>query len=353
MLEHVHIAYLADSRSQGGFYRGIAPMTALDQFAGHTVQPLFNVNGRFRAVDLRGVDVIHVHRFCDPEAHQLVKQAKARGAAVMWDNDDDMGAMPRSVVTYKHFGGLAWERRLAQMKQLFRFTDLVTAPSRVLADRMLTFGAPHAAVLENHVPDEFARVSRPVHSGVTIAWVAGLEHVVDLDHVPITAVLQRLLDERPDVEVVTIGLKLPLRSARYRNIGFVPVLELTRALAACDIGIAPLADIDFNRARSNIKLKEYAAAGACWLASPIGPYTHMSEKQGGRLVPNDGWYDALLRLIDKPRDRAKLAKRARKWVAGETLSANTRVWESRLQTAIDRARSASVVALSAALRSCG
>ena len=59
-----------------------------------------------------------------------------------------------------------------------------------------------------------------------------------------------------------------------------------------------------NRARSNIKLKEYAAAGACWLASPIGPYVGLGEKQGGRLV-------ARRRLARRARPPARQAARAR------------------------------------------
>src|SRR5262249_49070464 len=114
--------------------------------------------------------------------------------------------------------------------------------------------------------------------------------------------------------------------------------ELTRAAGVFDVGIAPLSDIAMNRARSNVKLKEYAAAGACWLASPVGPYVGHGDKQGGQLVADDGWHDALARLLDKPREGAKLTKRAGKWVAGETLSKNTRAWEARFEEAVARAR---------------
>src|SRR5262249_21778607 len=129
------------------------------------------------------------------------------------------------------------------------------------------------------------------------------------------------------------------RSDRYRHIDVVPLFELCEQLADLDIGIAPIADLEFNRARSNIKLKEYAAAGVPWLASPIGPYAGMGEKQGGRLVADDGWYEELTRLIDKPRERRKLAKRAVKWVDGELLPKHAQAWETALTRAIERARS--------------
>src|SRR6185312_4261933 len=144
-------------------------------------------------------------------------------------------------------------------------------------------------------------------------------------------------DERPEVRVVSFGLGLGLRGERYRHVDVVPLFELTRAAAAFDVGIAPLSDIAMNRARSNVKLKEYAAAGACWLASPVGPYLGHGERQGGRLVPDDGWHDALTRLIEKPRERARLTKRAGRWVVGEMLSKHAAEWEARFEEAIARA----------------
>jgi glycosyltransferase involved in cell wall biosynthesis len=336
----MRIAYLAETNSGNGFYRGIGPMTALAQVRGHQVQRLSVDDAHPPLADVRNVDVLFVHRFSDERAQKLVREAKANGAAVVWDNDDDIGSIPKGSVAYKAFGGIHWERRLAGMRRIFREVDLVTAPSASLAQRLRDLGAARAEVIENHVPDQFVQRDARPHSGVTIGWVAGLEHALDSDRIPIRAVLQQLIDERPDVNVVTMGLGLGLRSDRYRHIDVVPLFDLCDQLANLDIGIAPLADIDFSRARSNIKLKEYAAAGVPWLASPIGPYAGMGEREGGRLVADDRWHDELSRLIDKPRERRKLAKRAVKWVDGELLSKHAHVWEAKLASAVERARAA-------------
>ncbi len=340
----MRIAYVADPGSGNGFYRGIGPMTALAQCRGHQVRPVSINDGDPSLTAVRDVDVLHIHRYAEPGAVGLAREAKARGAAVVWDNDDDIGSVPKNTPGYRRQGGMMWERRLAGMKKIFEIGDLVTTPSSALAARLREYGAPHAEVIENHVPDQFVLRSRPPRDGVTIGWIAGLEHQLDVERIPIVAALQRLLDERPEVRVVSFGLGLGLRSDRYRHVDVVALMELTRAAATFDVGIAPLSDIAMNRARSNIKLKEYAAAGACWLASPIGPYSGLGEQQGGRLVPDDGWHDALARLLDKPRERAKLTKRAGKWVAGETLSKNARTWEARFEEAIARARAGSAAA---------
>jgi glycosyltransferase involved in cell wall biosynthesis len=336
----MRIAYLADPRSRNGIYRGIAPMAALQRWRGHRVQRLFNDDAEPRSAELRGVDVLFVHRYCNPHAQQLVSAAKAAGVPVVWDNDDDMGAIPPDAPNARHFGGVAWERRLGQMRKVFGFADLVTTPSEVLSERMRGWGATRTATIENHLPPEFLRTNARPHSGTTIGWVAGLEHGVDADRFGVRSTLQRLLDERPDVNVVTVGLALGLRSDRYRHIPVVALPELTQQIAEFDIAIAPIADIDFNRSRSNIKLKEYAAAGTPWLASPIGPYAGLGEQQGGRLVADDRWYEALRTLIDKPRQRRKLAKRAKRWAEAQTLDECAVVWERHFEETIERARAA-------------
>jgi len=315
-------------------------MTALAKVRGHDVASVSLEEGEPPLAAVRGVDVLHIHRYGEPGAVLLARTAKEHGAAVVWDNDDDMGSVPKNTPGYRRQGGMMWERRLAGMRRIFQIADLVTAPSRPLADRLREYGAPHAQVVENHVPDEFVLRGRRPRDGVTIGWIAGLEHQLDVERLPIRAALQRLLDERPEVRVVSFGLGLGLRGERYRHVDVVPLFELTRAAAGFDIGIAPLSDIAMNRARSNVKLKEYAAAGACWLASPVGPYLGHGEKQGGRLVPDDGWHDALARLVEKPRERAKLTKRAGRWVGGETLSKHAAEWEARFEEAIARARAA-------------
>ncbi|HEU4703678.1 MAG TPA: glycosyltransferase [Conexibacter sp.] len=320
-------------------------MTALRQCRGHLVREVPINEGDPSLAAVRDVDVLHVHRYAEEGVVGLARAAKAHGAAVVWDNDDDMGSVPRGTPGYRRQGGIMWERRLAGMRRLFGLADLVTAPSAHLAGRLREYGAQHAEVIENYVPDQFVLRSRPPREGVTIGWIAGLEHQIDAEQIPIRQTLQRLLDERPEVRVVSFGLGLGLRSDRYRHVNVVPLLELTRAAAVFDVGIAPLADIAMNQARSNIKCKEYAAAGACWLASPIGPYTGLGEKQGGRLVPDDGWYEALVRLVERPKDRQKLARRASKWVAQQTLARRAGEWEDALAAAIERAgRAASAAA---------
>jgi len=286
------------------------------------------------------IDVLHIHRGCGSREFAFARAAQERGAAVVWDEDDDMSSIPKQSTSYRRYGGRRWQSRLIAMRRLFGHVDLVTTTTDTLAARLRDAGAPTVVTVGNYVPAEWLRNRSPCGVAVTIGWIAGLEHQVDVERVPVRDALGRLLDQRSDVHIHTIGLKLGLRHERSTNTPVVPLLELTERAAAFDIGIAPLADIPLNRARSDVKLKEYAAAGLPWLASPVGPYAGLGERQGGRLVTDDRWYEELSRLVDKERDRRKLAKRGRKWVEGETLERNIHRWEDLLTATVEQVRAA-------------
>src|ERR1044071_7101978 len=119
--------------------------------------------------------------------------------------------------------------------------------------------------------------------------------------------LEPLLERHDGVRVVALGVNMRLRSEhRYAHNDGVKFEELIATESEFDIGLAPLRDTAFNRARSNVKLKEYAAAGAMWLASPVGPYRGMGEEQGGLLVPDDEWLATLEALLDDDERRRTL-----------------------------------------------
>jgi glycosyltransferase involved in cell wall biosynthesis len=103
--------------------------------------------------------------------------------------------------------------------------------------------------------------------------------------------------------------------------------NLPGRIGGFDVGIAPLADIPANRARSDIKLKEYAASGVPWLASPVGPYIGLGEAEGGRLVPDDGWYDSLVGLVTDHAARSRLGRNAETWASAHTMDAVADRWE--------------------------
>jgi len=267
----------------------------------------------------------------------------------VWDNDDDIASIPKSHRGYRQQGGVHGHRAFMQMVRMMRTAHVVTTTSMELADRYAEASGAEVQVLENYLPDDFGDGPRPRRArrlwpkrrsgGTVIGWVAASEHTMDAEQIPIRSALERLLERHDDVKVVTVGLRLDLRSSRYRYVPTMRYEDLPQELAGFDVGIAPLVDTRFNRARSNVKLKEYAANGAAWLASPIGPYAGMGEQQGGRLVADDGWGEALTALVDNHRERERLARQAAEWAAGERIGHHAHRWEQALAEAAERARS--------------
>jgi hypothetical protein len=333
----VRIAFIANPELPGGWYRGIGPMVALHE-RGHEIVQVWRPQDGIRGDLVSGVDALHIHRVHEPEVLEIVRHAKRRGIAVVYDNDDDMRAVPRNNAAHKDYGGFAGDRALREIRRLLQQTDLAIAASLPIAERFHEYGAAHVEHIENYVPDAVLHATAPSNGDLVVAgWLAGNEHHLDVERLPLRDEIGRALDAHPQLVVETLGCALGLRHERYRHVDRLDFFDLAPHLATYDIGLAPIADIPFNRARSNIKVKEYAALGRPWLASPVGPYASLGEKQGGRLVADDGWAEAIGRLVEKPRERRRLARHARKWGRAQAVSANVELWERALTAAIVRA----------------
>jgi hypothetical protein len=53
----------------------------------------------------------------------------------------------------------------------------------------------------------------------------------------------------------------------------------------------------------------------------------LGEERGGRLVPDDEWFEVLERLITHPRERRRLARKARAWAKRQTVDAVAERWK--------------------------
>ena len=332
----MHIVALALEPTVGAAYRAELPMRALGA-AGHRAEfhlwdqttdpPPFET--------LRRADVVHMWRLFRGPARQLARALREAGVAVVFDNDDDMLRVPKTSPAYRGLKA-AGEQVASELSAMLKLSDLVTTTGRELAGRLRRLGGD-VRVVENYVETGFVRARSADDEGVTIGWVAGAEHRADLKELRLRRALEALLEQQPHASLVTVGIDVGVRSDRYTHIDDVPFPELPDTLARFDIGIAPIADVSFNRVRSNIKVKEYAAGSVPWLASPIGPYRGLGEEQGGRLVPDYGWAEALADLVADAEARGALAERAAAWGRTQTVVDNVGAWEAVFAEAAERA----------------
>ncbi|HET6449195.1 MAG TPA: glycosyltransferase [Conexibacter sp.] len=325
-----------------GYYRLLLPLMAMRERGHEIVQVEQEYKRVIDIAPLAHCDFVHIHRpailYDDGD---VVTRLLDRGIAVGFDEDDNVVDMPLGL---EDRTDQPWAPRARRNFELLldhvARVDLVTTPSDHLADRFEAAGARNVHVVDNYLPGAFNRVEPEGHDGLVIGWHAGREHLVDAEGLGLAATLERILDAHPDVRVETINIEIGMTHERYRREGVVPIDRLTRRLADFDIGIVPLADIPFNYGRSNVKAREYAAAGVPWLASPVGSYRHLGEAEGGQLVADDEWFDALDGLIRARRERAKRAKRAKAWAKRETIWEMAGVWEQLFLDAVATRRAA-------------
>ncbi|HKG37793.1 MAG TPA: hypothetical protein VKB25_02290 [Conexibacter sp.] len=329
----MRITVVAAASIVNAVYRGMV-LTELRR-RGHQVE----VDRDGEALDngrIGDVDVIHVHRYSEQETRQALARLRDQGVAIVWDNDDDLTGSP-----FKKKGAMRAQQEQTRVTAMLEVADLVTTTSPYLAEQYRGWGAAEVAVVENYIPANYAadrHANGARGDSVTIGWIGAGEHYHDLEQLQLRDTFRQLLETHPDVRFATVGLKLGLPAERCHHTALVQYGDLARHAASYDVGIAPIVDIPFNRARSNIKLKEYAVMGVPWLASPIGPYVGLGERQGGRLVADDRWYEELERLVVERKARQKLAKRALKWGDSQRIHNNLPAWEAPLQRAVERAR---------------
>lgn len=317
------------------WYRSVAPLEALAR-RGHEVVFTRQAPGDVTARRLARCDVIHGYRLLERSDVTLVDELARRGAAFVWDTDDDLASLPKESPYYRENGGANAKRIFARTIEIARTADVVTTSTEPLAARYREQGLERVEVLGNYLKPDVIGARRRKHDGLVIGWVAGLEHASELSRIPIVDALRRLLDAHPHVRIASVGLDLGLPRDRYEHHGEIHISRLVEHIGTWDVAIAPLADITFNRTRSDVKLKEYAAAGTPWLASPIGPYAGHGEEHGGRLVPDDGWHEALERLVTRRRDRARLARKARSWAKRQSIDRHVERWERVFEEAVAR-----------------
>ncbi len=326
---------LGNDAGANSCYRAMYPARALSA-RGHAVRYDGAAQPDLDPRSFNALDAVLVYRHNSKPVQRLLAHLREAGVGVVWDNDDLAGSVTADHPGKRQYGGLRGASLFQEIVRTVRIAHVVTTPSEVLAEQYQGNGAT-VRVIQNYVPDEFAAVARPPHDGVVVGWTAGWEHQIDRDRLGLPAVFEALLQEHRDLSVVTIGISLGLAHERCLNVRKVDFPQLAQALVGFDIGIAPLADVTINRARSTSKLKEYAVVGTPWLASPIGPYASLGTSEGGMLVEDSDWYDGIERLLVDRRRRRKLAKKASRWGGANLIGDHVLAWERAIEEAVAHA----------------
>lgn len=173
----------------------------------------------------------------------------------------------------------------------------------------------------DNAPWKRPRTTSPRQGAITIGWMGGGTH--NEDHEMIQDAVLEVLDKCPNARFTYISGCPPPK--KYEG---VKRLKWTHAFKAIDkypgwiarqgfdIGIAPLVDNEFNRAKSNLRWLEYSAMGIPTVASPLLHFKQSIRhgKTGFLASSHAEWVKILTMLVNEPDVRENVGAAARQSV---------------------------------------
>lgn len=223
------------------------------------------------------------------------------------------------------------------VRYCLRRAEMVTVSTPYLAELYAPFNS-NIRVLPNCVKARL--LEEPRRRGpagkVTVGWQGGVTHLIDL--CAVQEPLLKVLAAHPgDVDVHIIS-GIDYSPLLRRECRFTPwQQDVGEYYRRCDfdIALAPLADAEFNRAKSHLKALDAAAMGIPVVASDMEPYRDfVRDGETGFLVKTAGeWVDRLELLIGDRELREQMGAKARELAGEWTIERNWRLWEAAYEAA--------------------
>ena len=264
---------------------------------------------------LFGPDVVISCRYSGPHSEAVIDVCEQLQIPLIFHIDDDLLGVPIELGERKfRFHNLP--SRLESVRTQLRGADVVYCATTELADRVdaLGYGRPTLVGAICHAPRHLIPAER---RPVRVIGYMGYDHMHDL--IMILPVIVAVLDRFTDVVFHLFGgMDLPEDLYRFGErvlssppIGDYESFQYVFETIGWDIGICPLADTPFNRAKTPIKWHDYTAAGIAVLASSGTIYDEICSDGCGLLAGSQAeWVEGITALIEQPDLRYEQVKQA-------------------------------------------
>ncbi len=326
------LAYPHDQWASG-FYRVRAPLTALTSAGSIACHLMPDQRARVVAgvSDIRRqrISTLLLHSYLhDQQLESLPRYREALDIPMVLSLDDLLTEIPVS----NPFSQTVYRNVGERIRSALRFCDRLIVTTDALAGAYRSWSSD-VRVIPNYLPADIWLGRRPEarrqsEGKLRVGWFGAPQHAGDL------ALLDGVIAATTDrYQWVFFGMRPPqIAHDRYEYHPMVPLAMFPQHLAALelDIGVAPLADHQFNRAKSNLKLLEYGVLGVPVVASRVGEYAD----SGATLVDNggDAWGEALEELAEDQGLRHDRAERIYHWVRESyILEDHLDAWRSALE----------------------
>lgn len=219
----------------------------------------------------------------------------------------------------------------------FKMSDAIIVSTQFIKDHLLElFPGKQIYVIPNSIDFqvwdsvEAVPLINKEPGRIRIGYTGSGNHGGDLEVVkePILAIL----DEFPNVEFITAGAMsrgssddkqvLIMHDRSVVSDRWTHIKDWPAAVKGwqMDIGIAPLRDSNFNRAKSNLRWLEYGALGIPTVASKVYPFEKSIKdgKDGYLCLGKQSWYDALRELVVNEQKRKEVGQNAYRRIKKES-----------------------------------
>lgn len=255
-------------------------------------------------------------RYSGPHYNRIIDWARREQVPVLYHIDDDLLAIPEDIGLRKHALHNSPER-LGAVRFLLEQVDLVYASTAKLKARLREY-YPQLEVTDGKIYCSSSVMRTPPQRPARkVGYMASADHAHNLAMI-LPAIIQ-LLDRNPHVGFGLFGsISIPAELERFGNrITAAPPIANYGAFLQefakyeWDVGICPLAPIDFNLMKANTKWVEYTTVGAAVVASRGTVYDDCCADGCGMLADSpQEWLEALELLINDDSARIDLIRRA-------------------------------------------
>ena len=258
----------------------------------------------------------------------LYEQQQERGKKIIVDCDDWLEVPEDNPHKKEHEISKAVEI----IKKTMEIADLVTTTNENLAEKLKEIN-PNVRIISNFIDlDRFSGERFEENSRLKIGWMGSMTHYKDLELV--APAIKQIMDKYP-VDFVMMGdprLKnlFPDHSVECQlGVPFEYYPQKLRSLRI-DIGICPLVDSIFNRAKSNIKAMEFGSLKIPVVASKVSPYLDLEGVIP--LVTEGEWFKALELLILSREYRKDISRSLSNWTIKHALHNNYNKWQNAIDS---------------------
>lgn len=282
--------------------------------------------------DLAEMDLVVFQRAVGTIFSEWIRACRRKRIPTIYELDDNLWDVAKHNPA-AHF----WHRKDVQKilnDQLAMVDHIICSTPPLREQVMAATGRPGTEVLVcyNHLhPSVWGQEAIPPNSprhdngsSIVLGWQGSNTH--DTDFAEAAVALSRIIQDFPQTIVRFFGnvpssVRGRIPESRFQWSKGVPFDKYPPTLAFMnfDIGLAPITDSKFNRAKSNLKWLEYSALGVPTVASRVYPYaSSIEEGRTGFLASTpDEWYAALAQLVQDADVRKRVGQQAKTTVWSE------------------------------------